>query len=79
MTLSYYRGAHGIILVYDVTQRSSLEQLEGYIAAIVHAGRPNVPAVLVGNKIDMAHAREVSSEEGQVYCAVLFGHVRRVD
>lgn len=66
MALSYYRGAHGIILVYDVTQRSSLERLEGYIADMVQIGKPNVPAVLVGNKIDMAHAREVSTEEGQV-------------
>lgn len=64
--MSYYRGSHGMILVYDVTQRSSFERLQGYIEDMVGAGKPNIPTVLVGNKIDMALAREVSSEEGQV-------------
>lgn len=66
ITLSYYRGSHGIILVYDVTKRSSFARLEGYIEDIVRIGRPDVPVVLVGNKIDVDHAREVSSEEGEV-------------
>ena len=51
MTSSYYRGAHGIIIVYDVTDRDSFDN-------------PGVCKILVGNKCDMEEIRKVSTDEG---------------
>ncbi|GAM29074.1 hypothetical protein SAMD00019534_122500 [Acytostelium subglobosum LB1] len=61
---SYYRGAHGIILTYDVTKRESFKNLQYWLNEVeTFATRPNVVKLLVGNKIDKEN-REVSREEG---------------
>ncbi|KAH1084475.1 hypothetical protein J1N35_024236 [Gossypium stocksii] len=66
LTSSYYRGAHGIILVYDVTQRETFTNLSDVWAKEVELYSTNQDCVkiLVGNKVDLESKRAVSKEEG---------------
>ena len=65
MTASYYRGAHGIAIVYDVTDRESYDSVKMWMQEIDKFATDNVCKVLVGNKCDMGPARKVSTEEGE--------------
>lgn len=63
---SYSRGAQGILLVYDITNRWAFEGIDRWIKEIdEHA--PGVPKILVGNRLHLAYKRQVSQEEGQAY------------
>ncbi|MFX0090174.1 MAG: Rab family GTPase [Candidatus Hodarchaeota archaeon] len=63
---TYYTGAKGCIVVYDVTDRSSFEAVDEWIREFRSTTREHVPLVLVGNKIDLAHERQVSYAEGEI-------------
>ncbi|CAD8207182.1 unnamed protein product [Paramecium octaurelia] len=64
ITCSYYRGAQGIIIVYDITDRESFENVKTWIAEIDKYASESVNRMLVGNKADITERREVSYEEG---------------
>ncbi|MBA0792805.1 hypothetical protein Gohar_017273 [Gossypium harknessii] len=66
LTSSYYRGAQGIILVYDVTRRETFTNLSTVWAKEVELYSTNQDCVkmLVGNKVDRDSERAVSREEG---------------
>nr|XP_043613398.1 ras-related protein RABC2a-like [Erigeron canadensis] len=66
LTSSYYRGAHGIILVYDVTRRESFTNLSEIWAREVelYSTNPDCVKILVGNKVDRDVERAVTVEEG---------------
>uniref|UniRef100_A0A2C9V3H1 Uncharacterized protein n=1 Tax=Manihot esculenta TaxID=3983 RepID=A0A2C9V3H1_MANES len=68
---SYYRGAHGIILVYDVTRRETFKNLSDMWAKEVELYSTNQDCIkiLVGNKIDRDVERAVSREEGMALAA----------
>ena len=60
----YYRDTHGVILVFDVTDRRSFEQIRScWDDFKMHEGSQIVGKILVGNKIDLE--RKVSSSEGE--------------
>nr|XP_056719695.1 ras-related protein Rab-18-B-like [Euleptes europaea] len=64
LTPSYYRGAQGVILVYDVTRRETFVGLKSWLQELeMYATRKNVVKMLVGNKIDKPD-REVDRKEG---------------
>lgn len=65
MTRSYYRGAAGAILVYDVTSRSTFEGLTKWLEDIRALASDHIEIVLVGNKLDLGEDREVETEEGE--------------
>ncbi|CAD8087550.1 unnamed protein product [Paramecium sonneborni] len=65
ITNSYYKGAHGIILVYDVTDKQSFKDVENWLAEVEKYANENVVRVLVGNKVDLESKREVTFEEGK--------------
>jgi len=68
LTSSYYRGAHGVVLVYDVTRTDSFENLEQWLKE-VQLYSPNngesVIKLLVGNKIDLE--RQVPRERAEAW------------
>ncbi|CAF1390975.1 unnamed protein product [Adineta steineri] len=63
---AYYRGAQGAILVYDICDRQSFRQLDRlWISELdIFSTKINVIKMLVGNKIDQKHSREVTYDEG---------------
>ena len=64
ITKTYYKGAHGIILTYDVTDINSFKNIRNWIKQIEQNAQNNVCKVLVGNKCDKSD-RVVSFEEGK--------------
>jgi Ras-related protein Rab-8A len=65
ITTSYFRGAQGILLLYDVTDRRSFESIRNWVSQIQQHADVNVNKILVGNKCDMLDEKVVSTEEGQ--------------
>ena len=60
---TYYRGAHGIIVVYDTTDRDSFEHLPDWLKDVSELAEPNSKKLLVGTKVDMdGSCRHVSKE-----------------
>lgn len=65
ITTSYYRGAHGIIIAYDITNRTSFINLEKWLQEIKRFAVDDVTTILIGNKCDLKELREVTHDEGQ--------------
>lgn len=65
ITVSYFKGAHGIILMYDVTDRETFDSIAHWLAQIKEHADAQVNVVLVGNKCDIADKRQVETSEGQ--------------
>ncbi|RNA29835.1 ras-related Rab-18 [Brachionus plicatilis] len=64
LTPSYYRGAQGAILVYDVSCRETFTKLDNWLNELeTFANKPDIVKMLIGNKIDKSN-REVTKEEG---------------
>ena len=61
---SYYRGAHGIILIYDVTNRKTFENIRKWINQINEETSGKISILLIANKIDCVDSRQVTKEEG---------------
>ncbi|KAH0871709.1 hypothetical protein HID58_078731, partial [Brassica napus] len=67
ITRSYYRGAAGALLVYDITRRETFNHLASWLEDARQHANPNMSIMLIGNKCDLAHKRAVSKEEGQQF------------
>lgn len=69
LSTSYYRGAHGVILVYDITSRKSFLGMDKWIDEARSNASPDAVLYLVGSKLDKAAAggRAVSYEEGKAF------------
>ncbi|XP_063350438.1 ras-related protein Rab-28 isoform X4 [Pelmatolapia mariae] len=67
----YVYGAHGVLLVYDITNYQSFENLEDWFSMVKKANEESdiQPVIsLVGNKIDLEHMRTVKSDKHQRFC-----------
>jgi Ras-related protein Rab-1A len=53
VTSSYYKGAHGIILVYDITDKQSFRDVENWLLEVEKFASEDVTKILVGNKCDL--------------------------
>ncbi|CAL9170867.1 unnamed protein product [Musa hybrid cultivar] len=67
ITRSYYRGAAGALLVYDITRRETFNHLASWLEDARQHTNPNMTIMLIGNKCDLAHRRAVSTEEGEQF------------
>lgn len=59
ITTSYYRGANGIMIVFDVTDAASFEKVRYWLNELKEHVGSDMPALLVGNKIDLTRERTV--------------------
>ena len=60
IAISYCRGAHAAIIVYDITQQDSLRDTREWLDILRSASYPNIVKVLAGNKADLVSGREVT-------------------
>ncbi|XP_057549578.1 ras-related protein RABB1c [Amaranthus tricolor] len=67
ITRSYYRGAAGALLVYDITRRETFNHLASWLEDARQHANANMTIMLIGNKSDLAHRRAVSTEEGEQF------------
>ncbi|KAL2939444.1 Ras-related protein RABD1 [Bienertia sinuspersici] len=65
ITSSYYRGAHGIIIVYDVTEMESFNNVKQWLNEIDRYANESVCKLLVGNKCDLVENKVVDTQMGQ--------------
>ena len=65
ITRSYYRGAAGALLVYDITRRDTFEHLTTWLKDALENSNPHMAIILIGNKLDLEAKRVVSTEEGE--------------
>ena len=66
ITRNLYKGAAGIILIYDVTNRKTFESIKNWVESIRAEVSNKVVIVLVGNKIDKKEQIDVKTEEGDI-------------
>ncbi|KAF8273953.1 ras family-domain-containing protein [Lactarius quietus] len=69
LTTSYYRGSQAIILVYDVTNRDSFDAVLWWFSERNQYAPERAVKMIVGNKTDQAHLRQVSEAEGAAIAA----------
>ncbi|KAK7440613.1 hypothetical protein VKT23_016961 [Stygiomarasmius scandens] len=67
ITSSYYRGAQGIILVYDVSSRESFDALPRWYSELETYVSDSVVKILVGNKVDKEFSRQVPTAEAEAF------------
>jgi len=65
ITSAYYRGADGIIMVYDVTSADSFEHVEEWLSEVDRYANENTSKLLVGNKADMTEEKQVEADVAQ--------------
>ena len=81
LTSSYYRGAHGVVLVYDVTRMDSFENLEQWLKEVQLYSPGNGEAViklLVGNKCDLDRKVRRNVERNPIPCLSLYHQPTRL-
>jgi len=69
ITQAYYRGAMGILLIFDVTNPKTLQNIRNWVRNIEGNAPQTVNKILVGNKSDMAGERQVSTAQGEALAA----------
>ncbi|BES92148.1 unnamed protein product [Nesidiocoris tenuis] len=67
ITRSYYRGAAGALLVYDITRRETFNHLTSWLEDARQHSNSEMVIILVGNKNDLMSRREVSTAEGEAF------------
>jgi len=67
ITSSYYRGAHGIIVVYDCTDLESFNNVKQWLEEIDRYACENVNKLLVGNKCDLASKKVVNYQNAKEF------------
>ena len=65
ITASYYRDGNGVLVVYDITERESFENLNSWLIEIEKNANKNVYKLLIGNKCDLEDKRQVTYQEGK--------------
>ncbi len=67
ITTSYYKSAHAIIILYDITELSSFEHIKNWMIEIDKFGKQGVLKIIAGNKKDLEEKRQVSKEMAESY------------
>jgi len=67
ITSAYYRGAVGALLVYDISKHATFKNVERWLQELRENADRNIVIMLVGNKSDLRHLREVPTEEAKEF------------
>ena len=63
ITAAYYKGAKGALIVYDITQKDSFENINKWMSEVRDKSSKDLKIMIVGNKTDLVNERQVSTEE----------------
>jgi small GTP-binding protein len=64
---AYFRSAIGVILVFDLSERKSFDELNQWLVDIHALCDPNAIVTLIGNKSDLVDQRKVTSNEAESF------------
>ena len=67
IALNVIKDAHGILLMYDITDKATFDSIPDWIQSIKDLKGDDFPLILLGNKIDLEEERNISKEEGQKF------------
>lgn len=67
ITRTYYKGAVGALLVYDITRRDTFNHVTKWLEEVKTNSSKNIVVILIGNKKDLEEKRQVSYEEGEAF------------
>jgi small GTP-binding protein len=70
LAFSYYRGAVGALLVYDIAKHLTYENVERWLKELRDHADNNIVIMLVGNKSDLRHLRAVPTDEAKAYAGI---------
>ena len=69
---SYFRGTHGIILVYDITKPETFEHLSSWLDCVqqytTHSDK--IYTLVIGNKSDLHHCRHITTSQAKLFCDI---------
>ncbi|XP_062375439.1 ras-related protein Rab-12 [Sardina pilchardus] len=73
ITSAYYRGAKGIVLVYDITKQETFEDLPKWMKMIDKYASEEAELLLVGNKLDCETDRAITRQQGERFASRISG------
>ncbi|KAL1778790.1 ras-related protein Rab-26 [Sigmodon hispidus] len=65
VTHAYYRDAHALLLLYDITNKDSFDNIQAWLTEIQEYAQQDVVLMLLGNKVDSTQERAVKREDGE--------------
>ncbi len=65
VTKAYYKGGKGALLVYDITRKTTFQNIDDWINDLRNNGDKDMMIILIGNKSDLEEKRQVSKEQAQ--------------
>ena len=65
ITTTYYKGAKGALIVYDITRKETFDSVDRWISELLNSGDKNMTMLLIGNKCDLDNQRQVTKEQGE--------------
>ena len=67
ITRTYYKGAVGALLVYDITRKETFNHLVKWLSEVKENASKEITIILIGNKNDLENERQVTYEEGESF------------
>lgn len=65
VTSAYYKGAHGAFVVYDITRKTTFDNIDKWISELKNKASPDINMILIGNKSDLFLLRKISTNEAE--------------
>ncbi|CAD8177295.1 unnamed protein product [Paramecium pentaurelia] len=66
---SYYKGASGALIVFDITKQSTFDNVDRWMKEVQESTSNEISVILVGNKSDLRHLRQISSDVSSAYAS----------
>jgi small GTP-binding protein len=70
ITKAYYRGAHAVVLVYDITQQESYDNITYWLSEVEKNNSGNILKMMVGNKSDLENQRIITTKDAADFCQI---------
>ena len=68
LTKQFYKGAHAAIVIFDLTEQNTFNDLKKWVKDIKNYGEKNIEILIVGNKLDLIEQRTVAKSQAINFC-----------